>query len=103
MKEYLLALFKIAQAFPKWTPEEVLEWYDQFIAPALSLGLEFIDYKHRDVGESSGVHIFLYEFPKGFNKHDELNKFMTRDDDNQPRSCYTMFIGEVWHFVPYYA
>jgi hypothetical protein len=36
-------------------------------------------------------------------KRDWLETICTQDDDSQPHSTYTLYMGELWVFIPFYT
>lgn len=83
--------------------QEMREFAEGLIAEATALGLEFRAYGYNQLGDEGGVHIFVYMLPGAGISRNAVDELFTRDDDSQPHACYTIFIGEIWHFVPYYC
>lgn len=73
------------------------------------LGLDLVGYAHVWVQrEEAGVHIYLFEvMPTGSRAEvptqAEVEKALVYQDDSQPWTCTSVFLRQVWLFIPYYA
>jgi len=98
-------------------PEPLREFAAGLVKEAEELGLKFHGYGYvelfdggnHDIAEG-GAHVFVYHLPdpmsnkvKSLFARGIIRKHFTQDDDGQPHATYTVFFGELWHFVPYYC
>ncbi len=84
--------------------KDIREFVEGLVREAEEIGLEFKAYGYNQLGDEGGVHIFVYSIPEGAEiQRAVVDALFTRDDDGQPNACYTIYIDEIWHFVPYYC
>jgi len=99
------------------TTLEEVEREDEFAADniravikASNNKLKFVYYFHGGVEDEGGCHVFYYSYfhlgmLKGNGITDAewkaIKETMSKDDDSQPHATYQIYVGSVWHFIPY--
>ena len=82
------------------------EWRDQlekqFINPLKKMGYEFAHYGHQSHDQScQGIHTLIFNWDYKTKHYMNWIKDLMVDDDGQPMSNYTYYLGTLWIYIPY--